>query len=166
MATRSNLVVVYGDTKLYIYRYWDGYPAENGADILKALRDPEVRGFNAANAFVRALLEMRDEPRAYANETVGRPVYEITNGVHGDIEWLYTINFDRNGDYEPRVSWCSRKPGDADGLKLGAGYQPISAFVALVNADRREANRRIAEMKASNPGNARYAEMGEYAEVE
>ena len=94
MATRSNIRVIGKDTKVWVYRHWDGYPAGNGADLCKALRRRDYTGKPRPvelDGFLNTILGLRSPQQSY--ETEPRRVYEITTGEHGDIEWLYTFKF-------------------------------------------------------------------------
>ena len=74
MGTRCNIKIESGDTTLWIYRHWDGYPAETGVDLARKLVNVK-----SAGEFVAKLL--KDD------------AYEVTTSQHGDIEYLYTIVF-------------------------------------------------------------------------
>ncbi len=86
MSTRSNILVLNGSSRIFLYRHCDGYPAENGADLCEAIAASK----NAADLLVN-LLSRRYEKASY--ETVARPVYEVTSDWHSDIEWAYVIEF-------------------------------------------------------------------------
>ena len=74
MGTRCNIKIKTGDTMLWIYRHWDGYPAETGVDLARKLVNVKT-----ADEFIAKLL--KDD------------AYEVTTDQHGDIEYLYKINF-------------------------------------------------------------------------
>lgn len=80
MGTRCNIKIKNGDTTLWIYRHWDGYPAVTGNDLATKLVN--VKG---ATEFITKLIN--DDS------------YEVTTDQHGDIEYLYTIKF-TGRDYE------------------------------------------------------------------
>jgi hypothetical protein len=90
MATRSNLHIIdAAGNALWIYRHWDGYPACNGACIakhIKRLSKGYARQSGSFAPLINALLAERFDDHAGP-----RPVYEVTSGEHGDIEWLYEI---------------------------------------------------------------------------
>jgi hypothetical protein len=90
MATRSNVVITDEQgNELWIYRHWDGYPSENGLFIAKTLKElKRVRHYGTFAPLANALVDHRDS----GND----PVYEITTGQHGDIEWLYAIKCSRS----------------------------------------------------------------------
>tara|TARA_E500000081_G_scaffold71296_1_gene73052 strand:+ start:38 stop:568 length:531 start_codon:yes stop_codon:yes gene_type:complete len=74
MGTRCNIAIETGDTTLWIYRHWDGYPAETGKDLATKLVNVK-----SANEFITKL--------------INDDAYEVTTGRHGDIEYLYNIKF-------------------------------------------------------------------------
>jgi hypothetical protein len=160
MATRSNILVMYGSTKLYVYRHWDGYPAENGADIYAAL----VAAEGNPTKFVSELLgKTESEARL---DGAKRPHYEVTTDIHGDIEWLYSVKFESLGSRGgPLIGWASRKPGNDDGLRVPNPVQTIEQLLELVNNDRKLINYRIQQRKAENPGNKFYEDVSEYPMV-
>ena len=91
MSTRSNVLIKMGDTKIYLYRHSDGYPGANGADLAERL----IKHKNHGKAFINDLLAERYDATEYRPE---RPVWELTNGLHGDIEWLYVFEM-ADGDF-------------------------------------------------------------------
>ena len=89
MGTRCNIKIKTGNTTLWVYRHWDGYPAATGNDLATKLVNVKD-----ANEFINKLLN--DD------------AYEITTEQHGDIEYLYTIKFEDSGVYfevEEREGW-------------------------------------------------------------
>ena len=94
MSTRSNIRVLGKDTKVWLYRHCDGYPAGNGSDLARALRWRDYTGkprVAELDGFLNTILALRYTQQSY--ETKPRSIYEITTGEHGDIEWLYTLKF-------------------------------------------------------------------------
>lgn len=74
MGTRCNIKIETGDTTLWIYRHWDGYPAVTGNDLATKLVNVKN-----ANEFITKL--------------INDDAYEVTTEQHGDIEYLYKIIF-------------------------------------------------------------------------
>ena len=74
MGTRCNIKIETGDTTLWIYRHWDGYPAETGNDLARKLVNVK-----SADEFISKL--------------INDDAYEVTTEQHGDIEYLYNIRF-------------------------------------------------------------------------
>lgn len=73
MSTRANVIVKKGDRSLYFYRHCDGYPEELGEDLIDCLvSDPVDTLFN--------IIENCN--------------LELTDSIHGDIEYLYIIDLD------------------------------------------------------------------------
>ena len=72
MGTRCNIKIETGDTTLWIYRHWDGYPAETGNDLARKLVNVK-----SADEFITKL--------------INDDAYEVTTDQHGDIEYLYII---------------------------------------------------------------------------
>lgn len=161
MSTRANILVLFGLTKLYLYRHSDGYPAVNGADICEAM---QAAGKDATK-FVGALLAKQYEATSFSP---ARPIYEVTTDVHGDIEWFYCVKFDRGAhrDRDPTIGWGHRAPGDDEGLRVPNPINTVEDLRQLVNADRKRINRRIGEMKRENPGNKHYQDMDDYQMIE
>jgi hypothetical protein len=74
MGTRCNIKIKTGDTTLWIYRHWDGYPAATGNDLVRKLVNVK-----SADEFITKLINDDN--------------YEVTTDQHGDIEYLYNITF-------------------------------------------------------------------------
>ena len=74
MGTRCNIKIETGDTTLWVYRHWDGYPAATGVDLARKL-------VNVKSA------------QEFINKLLNDDAYEVTTGQHGDIEYLYNISF-------------------------------------------------------------------------
>jgi len=85
---------------LWVYRHWDGYPEETGADLLclaDILLTQDPRSIRESKDVFKILQSMsiaRDlnymlKSKFTIPYSLGK--YEITTGQHGDIEWLYTV---------------------------------------------------------------------------
>ena len=85
MSTRSNILITNNDTKIWLYRHYDGYLKEAGYNIASCLAQS-----TDLHEFMEQLLSQKHEPSMYRE---ARPIYEFTSGMHGDIEYLYKINF-------------------------------------------------------------------------
>ena len=73
MSTRANVIVKKGDRELIFYRHCDGYPSGLGEDLEKSIvSDPTFTLFN--------IIEDCD--------------LELTDSIHGDIEYLYILDLD------------------------------------------------------------------------
>lgn len=86
MSTRCNVRIEYGETRTWLYRHWDGYPEATGADIASKLQS----SLSSATGLMRELLSAGEVTRLRGMEHD----YEVTNGVHGDIEHVYVVRFD------------------------------------------------------------------------
>ena len=85
MSTRANIVL---DSKRYnriwLYHHWDGYPSWLGKQLMEFL----IKNGNGAN-------EWGNDSICLANELIKDKEddgYELTNGQHGDIDYLYKID--------------------------------------------------------------------------
>ena len=85
MSTRSNILITNNDTRIWLYRHYDGYLKEAGYNIASCLAQSLD-----LHKFMEQLLSQKHEPTMYRE---ARPIYEFTSGMHGDIEYLYKINF-------------------------------------------------------------------------
>ena len=142
MSTRSNIIIKCGETTLHLYRHWDGYPAETGAHLLETFLDTSKS--LGANAFVRALLaDCEDEPGPNGNP---RYRYEVTSGLHGDIEHAYSFTLQEWGSGAGSLIEFryGRRP---IGGELTWQEMPLESFAELVNSDRRAINLNIARLR-------------------
>lgn len=86
MSTRSNILVEYGATKIYLYKHHDGYLAGTGRAILDHLNAPRFKhSHQGVNTFIASLL------------TDGEQEFEITSDWHSDIEFAYRVIFADDG---------------------------------------------------------------------
>lgn len=81
MSTRCNIVVKNKDKETFIYHHHDGYPEGVGADLEDLLSRCE-----RDNDFENLVNKVLDIDGGY----------ELTTGIHGDIEYLYTITLDND----------------------------------------------------------------------
>ena len=95
MATRSNIIIRGGQFKCYLYRHYDGYPAETGAHLLETMNAARLLGQNNNRPDDRAVSLVNRLLRSTADDPGydGKPSYhyEITDEIHGDIEHLYIV---------------------------------------------------------------------------
>ena len=107
MSTRSNILIKSGSTNIWLYRHCDGYLAETGYNLASTLA--HCNGFKS---FLDNLLNQKYEATMYRSQ---QPIYEFTTEEHGDIEYLYSFEFDRSMPKNVRVivescaSWEDRK---------------------------------------------------------
>lgn len=155
MSTRSNIILSNKECRIILYRHHDGYPAENGADILAAMRG--MNRYGGLPSIATALLAMRYEKQSY--EPAARPIYEITDSIHGDIEWVYEVRENRAaGRIRVRVAarpknWAEEAGDDGFGVERWCdegSWMSVDEFRELINKDRAEHNARLEVLKASS----------------
>ena len=107
MSTRCNIKIKSGDTNIWLYRHCDGYLSEAGYNLSSTLA--HCNGFKS---FLDSLLNQKYEASMYRK---AQSVYEFTTEEHGDIEYLYSFEFDRSMPKNVKVtiescaSWDDRK---------------------------------------------------------
>jgi len=85
MSTRCNIIVKAKGKKITLYHHWDGYPEGVGQDLVNKLQKVfDNDYFCLWTHIVNKLVKDREDEG-----------YEITTGLHGDIEYLYTIDTDK-----------------------------------------------------------------------
>lgn len=99
MSTRANIILQDGSDKLYFYRHSDGYPSCTLKSLQKFtswIKDGKIRNNLYQGAGWLILLGAMEYdvqlPKGddIKNWKVG--AYEPTTEIHGDIEYLYTID--------------------------------------------------------------------------
>jgi len=115
MSTRANIIVKDGYSKLFFYRHSDGYPKGTMPTLTKLLdwvKDGKLRdnvGQFSGWLILIGALEYGNVPNVpvstpagYAHvEDIEDPkdwkvgAYEPTNGIHGDIEYLYIVDLQK-----------------------------------------------------------------------
>lgn len=139
MSTRCNIVITFGNSKLFVYRHCDGYLAVTGADIATRLQSNPYPA-----DFVRNLLGEMYEKASY--EAQARPVYELTTELHGDIEHVYYVRFSGHTNRLQGIAHSARPSGHAgDGESWAERAEDVSLadFIESVNTDRRVINARL-----------------------
>ena len=151
MATRCNIKITDDKKTYYLYRHWDGYPAETGAHVLeiaKAINQPgwsnsyTSKALQAVNRFFGKIRhdEIDDSYRSH---------YELTERPHGDIEHFYHIEF---VDQLPEnVVWINHARGFGSKLENETIRYSIDEFKTIVNGERKYMNRNLENMKAESP---------------
>lgn len=89
MSTRCNLIIKKGSQKVQLYRHCDGYPEGAGADIANMVKMDFVNDKIAPETFARTIDILEGNP-LYNN--YGFEYEEGIGAIHGDIEYLYTID--------------------------------------------------------------------------
>jgi hypothetical protein len=168
MSTRCNIIIRMGDTVVYMYRHHDGYLAVTGADLLRLVKKAmKAPGHSQAAELLQLMLKQRYEKQSY--EQKARPIYEITNGLHGDIEHVYEIDFEQvkgiaHAERPQGMDWNDVDSSVESWAAKRVTYS-LCSFAIKVNNDRKATNRRIDEMKAKNPGNPLYQDIAHYPMV-
>ena len=93
MATRSNIVIKSGKKKTYLYHHWDGYPEGVGEDLKNYLqnRNKEMNG----EEITKELLDGIEGKLGDEKDEGKDKAYKKTDGIHGDVEYIYTIDTDK-----------------------------------------------------------------------
>lgn len=81
MATRCNIVIERGDETAYLYHHYDGMPERVGAELEKFLAQTSNSQMTP-NSVYKGLRYLYGDG------------YELSDGIHGDIEYLYTIKIE------------------------------------------------------------------------
>jgi len=102
MSTRANIIIKDSDAKLIFYRHSDGYPDYTGKDLKDFVKGYTNGSFrdNAIQSAGHLILRGHQEYKKYTSMDWKVGAYEPTDSIHGDIEYLYTI------DLEKRVLTC------------------------------------------------------------
>ena len=83
MSTRCNILVKEkGYKDIILYHHHDGYPEGVGADLVERFKELFGRKGNYIFAIILANQLVKDS----------EDEYEVTHCIHGDIEYLYTID--------------------------------------------------------------------------
>lgn len=89
MSTRCNIIIKgRGNERVYLYHHHDGYPEGVGQDLAKLLAEPLLIGRVYATPVVNHLVKNT----AGLNDDE----YEVTMGLHGDIDYCYVVNCKTN----------------------------------------------------------------------
>jgi len=118
MATRANILIKDDTDTLYFYRHWDGYPdcvLSSLETFLTWLKEGKIRGsviqaagwliILGANEYKRNQMPGDDQDgkseaaQMLGDLVPGQPLnnwkigaYEPTTGIHGDVEYIYTVD--------------------------------------------------------------------------
>ena len=160
MATRAHIALYFGDTRVYLSREFDGYPAATGADIVFALSATSCRPTD----FLRGMLSV-----FFASDpsSVGEPIYELVGTLDLRTEWFYFIRF--NDVRLPFVEIaCVYRTPDQTAAEVFTGigartYDTVQALTRRVNADRHQINQRRLALKQQDP--ELYSDLPLYSEL-
>lgn len=107
MATRCNIIVkgksCEKNVKALIYRHWDGYPSCTGVE-LQDLLNKQCADYIYFDGFVNSMIKEGD-------------TYEYSSTIHGDIEYLYTIDLTKRKIYVQTVGYDWEKSEQIFGKK-------------------------------------------------
>ena len=133
MSTRSNIIIKNGRTEILLYRHCDGYLTGAGQDLHDDLSNSDFDNvgqyFNIAK-FPEKLLSQNSS-------------YRIDNQLGGDIEYLYTFEFEdgyEHGDHYNRVKLKSIEVDQEHEYGRGGKnkYKSLSEFQDAINKARKE----------------------------
>jgi hypothetical protein len=133
MSTRSNIIIKNGRTEILLYRHCDGYLTGTGQDLHDDLSNSDFDNvgqyFNIAK-FTEKLLSQNSS-------------YRIDNQLGGDIEYLYTFEFEdgyEHGDHYNRVKLKSIEVDQEHEYGRGGTnkYKSLSEFQDAINKARKE----------------------------
>jgi hypothetical protein len=151
MASHAHIAFIFEDTRVYLAREFDGYPAVTGADLVFAvLGAPTLSPSECSDA----LLALHYAPHEFNS---GKPVYERTLTVDPRAEWFYIVHFGDVTLPDSAVTFaCVRRHVEqtADAVfeaARTADRVTLGEFVRLVNSDRRRISRRLLELRRAAP---------------
>ena len=138
MSTRSNIIIKNGKTNILLYRHCDGYLTGAGQDLLDDLRSSyfvyndgyeDKINFDIAK-FTKKLLNQDGD-------------YRIDDQLGGDIEYLYTLDFENNYNdarHYNRVKLKSIEVNQDVGFGHGGKrkFKTLSEFQDAINKERKE----------------------------
>ncbi len=186
MSTRCNVSLQYReadkptspDIEIMLYRHCDGYPETVGGDIVECLQAQQVAhaGLMATDQWPGQMaVHFDDTVRYFLNESYDfelhsnkRHPYEITTGVHGDIEHYYEIKVQAfvphlTIEHAARAPWNSGPMVEVeDWIKDRRTRYSVGRFLVIVNKARQETNRRINQLQRDNPDNKHYQDADRY----
>jgi hypothetical protein len=177
MSTRANISLQWKTTgesfrppaiEVMLYRHYDGYPDELGADIagkiLDQFRDHRKRMEGKANGyyagpkvdFSKLVRDFLNDSESYLDEQ--RNTYEITTGIHGDIEHHYEVILGKGEQLT--LTHAARERYGEEWLTSRRKTYTLNTFIDMVNTERKRANARIRTLKAT--GEKRYQDCELY----
>jgi|TARA_X000001382_G_scaffold95460_1_gene69888 hypothetical protein len=85
MGTRCNVVINFGDTKVRIYRHWDGYLSMTGQDVFNKIKSATKRDYNSGKDAIN-IAQLVQSFLIDGN-------YRLDSEQAGDLQYIYEINF-------------------------------------------------------------------------
>ena len=140
MSTRSNIIIKNGKTNILLYRHCDGYLTGAGQDLLDDLSNSDfeekpyfdniAENFDISK-FLKKLLNCENGS------------YRIDHQLGGDIEYLYTFEFQdsyEHGEHYNRVKLKSIEVNQDVGFGRGGKrkFKTLSEFQDAINKERKE----------------------------
>ena len=89
MSTRCNVIVELKTKNVILYRHHDGYPECTGRQLKEIVRN--VKSEKGTTRQILSYLKSLKRKLYHGQEA---RLYEDTDSIHGDIEYLYTITKD------------------------------------------------------------------------
>lgn len=95
MATRCNIIIkgksCGKNVKTMLYRHWDGYPTCTGVELMDLL-NKQTSDCIYFDGFINSMIKEGN-------------TYEYSSTIHGDIEYLYTIDLTKRKIYVQTVGY-------------------------------------------------------------
>ena len=136
MSTRSNVLIKSGDTNIWIYRHMDGHLSETGYNLAVTLAHSK-----SYQNFMNQLLSYKYDLSIYSSYRKAEPIYEMTTGQHGDIEDLYTFEFDRSMPHFVKVQifsigWGENKDNCLIDTEFSINNENVQKHLKLIFDER------------------------------
>lgn len=113
MSTRANILITNAQgNESTLYHHHDGYPEGVGRELQRILRHitDEIENPDSMAAFI----------------TLQDPTYEPTEGIHGDIDYLYTINTSTHELYYEKAIW------EGTGIHFSGEKHPLCTYHPII----------------------------------
>ncbi len=132
MGTRCMVIIKDGDTKINLYRHWDGYLSETGYDLATRLFHcfNKTTGYASASKFFDIVFNAQRTP--YIHDEPNKRQYELTNQIHGDVDFIYRFTFDEYRSGAVNVNINERTAFKADGKHE---WETVWSAPVLLNAE-------------------------------
>lgn len=119
MSTRANVQIIQncagGDAEstFWLYHHCDGYPRGLGASLLQTMKEKGIlgEGRNFTASGIATIILQTPEPMYSESPSAHKNTFELTTGMHGDIEYLYTITIHADGFVSLRCNPVERENG-------------------------------------------------------
>lgn len=91
MSTRCNIIIKDKRGKIYLYHHHDGYPEGVGSDLFERLKVLFLNTYLYKTSLANFLVKDTNDE------------YNITDSIHGDIDFLYTIDCESKSMFWQKV---------------------------------------------------------------